>query len=1115
MLGLIGRMEGMLSDKFHKQSRIEERTRKLNLLLLVMTFGLITAVTAVMTRSVTGGSVFSVEHFISLMGIGLVAFVFCSTAAGILMRRFFTNADLVDATRDRERLDQLLLAVNKTAAVLLSSDSEEFFETSLRDGMEILADCIDVDRIYIWKNEMRDGVICCEQQVEWLSAMGKQIGHIPIEKIFAFADISEWTEVFFRDECINGPVSGMPLKTQSFFEPWKVLSILMIPVHLQDNFWGFVCFDDCHQERVFTDEEINILRSASLMMVNALNRNMQAAIIIDAHERLQLMLDAMPLCCSLWDKDLNIIQCNEEAVKFFHMKNKQEYIKKFFELSPKYQPDGQLSSVKAALFLKKAFEYGSCIFTWMHQMQDGTPVPSEITLVRVSYGNEYIVAGYTRDLREYEQMMKGLEQRDLMLQTVNHVAYILLQSEAEEFKNNLWRCMGMMAGAVNVDRVYIWKNFTTDGKLYCTQLYEWSEGAEPQQGSELTVNILYDDGFLNWKETLQAGRCINGPIVNRSPEEQENLSSQGIVSLLVVPVFLRDEFWGFVGFDDCHRERVFTENEESILRSGSLLIANSLLRNEMNLNLRLGAARLETALVKAEAASLAKSNFLSNMSHEIRTPMNAIIGMTAIGKAAPDVKKKDYAFEKIEGASSHLLDIINDILEMSKIEAGKFELSLADFNLEKLLQRVVNIINFRVDEKKQRLSVYLGGNTPLSLIGDDQRLAQVITNLLSNAVKFTPEEGSISVRVSLLSEEDGICVLRFEVKDTGIGISAEQQARLFTSFEQAESSTSRKFGGTGLGLAISKHIVELMDGKIWIESELGKGAAFIFTVKAKLGAEKPAVLLPPEFDWSSVRILVVDDDPELLEHFKIMADQTGVACDTAIGGREALRLIESNGAYNMYFIDWKMPDMDGIELSREIKKASSVNPIIIMISATEWNAIEQETENAGVDDFLPKPLFYSALADCIKKHVSGAESPTPGITEGKITDSFSGRRILLVEDVDINREIVMTMMEPLQIEIDCAVNGTEAVEMFAANPDCYDLIFMDLQMPVLDGFGASREIRKLNSEKAKTIPIIAMTANVFREDVEKCLAAGMNDHIGKPLDFDKVLEKLRFFLDRE
>jgi CheY-like chemotaxis protein len=214
----------------------------------------------------------------------------------------------------------------------------------------------------------------------------------------------------------------------------------------------------------------------------------------------------------------------------------------------------------------------------------------------------------------------------------------------------------------------------------------------------------------------------------------------------------------------------------------------------------------------------------------------------------------------------------------------------------------------------------------------------------------------------------------------------------------------------------------------------------------------------------------------------------------------------------MYFIDWKMPSMNGIELSSEIKKISTGNSVIVMISAAEWNEIEQEAGDAGVDDFLPKPLFSSSLTDCIRKYIAGAESAMAGATEGRKNDSFSGRRILLAEDVDINREIVITMMEPLQIEIDCAVNGVEAIKMFSEEPDRYDLIFMDLQMPVLDGFEASRGIRNLDFEKAKTIPIIAMTANVFREDVEKCLAAGMNDHIGKPLDFDKVLEKLRFFL---
>ena len=250
-----------------------------------------------------------------------------------MMRRSVINADLINANRERERLDQLLHAVNKAAAVLLSPDNKESFETALKDGMEILADCIDVDRVYIWKNEMINGVLCCKQQIQWLSAIGAQIGFIPREKIFPYSDFSEWQETFSRDECINGPVRNMSAEIQALLKSWKIQSLLMIPVHLQDNFWGFICFDDCHQERVFSNEEVNILRSASLMMVNALNRNLQAARIIEAHERVQLMLDATPLCCSLWDKDLNIIQCNEEAIKFFHMKNKQEFLEKFFELS--------------------------------------------------------------------------------------------------------------------------------------------------------------------------------------------------------------------------------------------------------------------------------------------------------------------------------------------------------------------------------------------------------------------------------------------------------------------------------------------------------------------------------------------------------------------------------------------------------------------------------------------------------------------------------------------------------------------------------------------------------------------------------------------------------------
>ena len=523
---------------------------------------------------------------------------------------------------------------------------------------------------------------------------------------------------------------------------------------------------------------------------------------------------------------------------------------------------------------------------------------------------------------------------------------------------------------------------------------------------------------------------------------------------------------------------------------------------------------LIAAKKQAEESSRAKSDFLSNMSHEMRTPLNAVIGMTNIGKVALDTEKKDYAFGKIEDASTHLLGVINDVLDMSKIEANKMELSLTDFVFEKMVRKVVNVINFRVDEKNQNFYVSIDKNIPKRLVGDSQRLSQVITNLLSNAVKFTPESGSIRMDASLIEEKGGICTIKFEVSDTGIGISQEQQARLFTSFQQADSSTSRKFGGTGLGLVISKRIVELMGGQIYIESALGKGAAFIFTVKLESGKEERRSLLNPDVSWENLRVLAVDDDPEILEYFQKIAGGLGISCDTASSGEEAAVLLEKNIWHDIYFIDWKMPGMNGIDLTRKIKTMYPVNSVVTMISSTEWSIIADEARAAGVDHFLSKPLFPSDITDCINECLGIGSSRNPADeTMPAAMDTFSDRCLLLAEDVEINREIVIAMLEPMELKIKCAENGAETLRLFSEDPDHYDMIFMDVQMPEMDGLEATRRIRAFERENARReVPIIAMTANVFKEDVDRCRAAGMDDHIGKPLDMDTIVEKLRKYL---
>jgi len=389
-------------------------------------------------------------------------------------------------------------------------------------------------------------------------------------------------------------------------------------------------------------------------------------------------------------------------------------------------------------------------------------------------------------------------------------------------------------------------------------------------------------------------------------------------------------------------------------------------------------------------------------------------------------------------------------------------------------------------------------------------------NLLNNAIKFTPENGKVVLRVEKIDESGDEITLKTEIADSGIGMTEEQQKRLFTSYVQADSSITKNFGGTGLGLVISKQIVELMHGEIWIESKPNKGSKFIFTTKVQKGIGKAEVQLSAKINRDELRILAVDDSEETRMYFSHVMEAFHLPCDVACSGKEALEMMEKTAdkPYNLFFVDWQMPDMDGIELTRKIKEITGDKSFVIMLSMADWKTIEKEALDAGVKQFIPKPIFPSVLINVINECIEIKPKDILGKYEEakEIGFNFKEYSILVAEDVEINREILSTIMEETGISIDFAQNGSSAVSMFQMHPDKYNLILMDVNMPEMDGYEATQAIRALELPQAKQISIIAMTANVFREDIEKCLQAGMDDHIGKPISPEALHEKLKKYL---
>ena len=518
---------------------------------------------------------------------------------------------------------------------------------------------------------------------------------------------------------------------------------------------------------------------------------------------------------------------------------------------------------------------------------------------------------------------------------------------------------------------------------------------------------------------------------------------------------------------------------------------------------------LAEALAAAEDANKAKTAFLSNMSHEIRTPMNAIIGLNNIAMADPAISDSTREYlEKIGTSAHHLLGIINDILDMSRIESGRMVIKNEEFSFAKALEQVNTMISGQCRDKGITYDCRTDGNVADYYIGDDMKLRQVMINILGNAVKFTPEGGSVFFRVEETARLKDKSTLRFTVRDTGIGMSPEYLPKLFDAFSQEYSSATTRYGSTGLGMPITKNIVELMNGHIEVESEKGKGTTFTVTVtlsNANHSAEPAEAGMPQPHEMC---VLVIDDDPIACEHAQIILGQVGVACESAPSGEEGLEMVKLRHArrepYDLILVDWKMPGMDGVETTRCIRAAVGDETPIIILTSYSWEDIADEARGAGVDTFVAKPLFAGSVMDEFR--AAFRRKNTRLIRE---TADLKGRRVLLAEDMPINAEIIMMVLSMREMEAEHAENGQVAVKLFAEHePGYYDAILMDMRMPVMDGLEATRTIRTMNRADAKTVPIIALTANAFDEDVQRSMQAGLNAHLSKPVEPEALFETL-------
>ena len=967
------------------------------------------------------------------------------------------------------RKQAYLNALDQIGEVVLTGDYTTFY-ASLDRVAEIIGNTFDASRVSICKLIARDGRFNCSTLGSWL---GRDTLHAVSQHAASFDLPDSWMGSLQNNSLLYKRLSEVEGADAAFLRDNRLQSVMLVPIITKETGWGCIKLFYEELERSFSTSCANAVSSVAKLLASGILWHESTELLTESSETTRSILDSNPFNSIMFDEWGNILDCNLGARKFLQLDDSADINEQFYttlnRMIPEIQPNGRKSTTIEDR-LKIAFEEGFCEFE-TKLVRQGTPVYSNIIMKRVVYRNKNSVVTYMFDLTAEKEIQNALRYHDNLLEALGNVANLLLAAYAKDLNATMNSALSFIGQAASVDRAHVWKNSSgEDGRLYTSQIFEWSPDVPSQQDGEFTVNIAFDDVVPFWRENLQKGQCLNIVVKNATQEERDQLEPQGIVSLLLVPIFLHDNFWGFIGIDDCHKERVFSNIEENILRICGFMamVISETMQTEMATFLL---AEREAALVSAQI----KGNFLANMSHEIRTPMNAILGMAELILHENTTNSVLSHATDIRNACRGLLTIINDILDISKIESGGLELVSVQYGISSLLVDIISIIKTRTEQQALDFIVHIDTTIPCELIGDELRIKQILLNLLTNAVKFT-REGQITFAVSSRIEGD-TCELIFSVADTGIGIKQEDIEKIYVLFQQVDTKKNRNIEGTGLGLSITRQLTEMMGGSIKLESEYGVGSTFTVNIKQTIANRQHLASVENPEEKS---ILIYENRVAYLDSVKYALDSLG--CRYTVGFSRP-EIYERLYRFKYDYIFVSVLNVGKIHALAEVKQPDAV---IVVLN--------------GDGDIFPNdnmlsismPIHCLQIANIINDNygikINGANPVNMIAPEAKV---------LVVDDNAVNLNVAAGLLRIYKINADTALSGMLALKMVQKKD--YDLVFMDHMMPEMDGIDTAIAIRSLG-EKYRQLPIVALTANAIGGAKELFNAEGLNDFLAKPVE---------------